>query len=236
LEAEQGSVPPVASPESKKPEVAIINRLLLAAPLAAGLLASCGPKAIALPEDPIERAATCSVVAAANAREASKSLGSLSFDDQAHVMHYALLAGSDSGAFDQERAARAAAKAQQVQESVTDAKWQDLVAPCAAAYPAAQPKPAVTLPADAFDAQMGCYTLASFLAKTMGGDPAVEEKLVEYGALNRKLDPRIGATLAARGVKTDSDQAKQLRNEALARTAKLGPLGTVLAACKARFG
>lgn len=213
-----------------------MRRLFLAAPLAAGLLASCGPQAIALPQDPIERAATCSVVAAANARETSKSLGSLSFDDQAHVMHYALLAGSESGSFDQERAAQAAAKAQEVQEGVTDAKWQDLVAPCAAAYPEAQAKHTVTLPPDPFEAQMGCYTLAAFLGKTMGGDPAVEDKVVEYGALNRKIDPKIGATLAARGIKTDSDKAKQLRNEALARAAKVGPPGPVLAACKARFG
>lgn len=151
-------------------------------------------------------------------------------------MHYAMLAGSEGGGFDQERAARAAAKAQEVQESVTGARWQDLVAPCAAAYPQAQAKQAVKLPADAFEAQMGCYTLAAFLARMMGGDPTVEEKLVEFGALNRKLDPRIGATLARRGIKTDSDRAKELRNEALAKTARLGPPGAVLAACKARFG
>ncbi|MGH6782037.1 MAG: hypothetical protein ACREB5_08030, partial [Sphingomonadaceae bacterium] len=41
-----------------------------------GLLAAsaCGPKALSLPADPIEAAATCGVVAAAQAREGQTSL------------------------------------------------------------------------------------------------------------------------------------------------------------------
>ena len=49
----------------------MVGRLLLAGAL---LLGSCGPKALTLPEDPVDRAATCGVIAAQSARLATNDI------------------------------------------------------------------------------------------------------------------------------------------------------------------
>ena len=49
----------------------MIRRFLITSAL---LLASCGPKTLTLPEQPVERAATCGVVAADSARLATRDI------------------------------------------------------------------------------------------------------------------------------------------------------------------
>src|SRR5262245_39389542 len=71
------------------------------------LLPGCGPKALSLPEDPIDRAASCGVVAAVQARAATADVkASLPFDSQGHILHYALLAASEGGSYEAERAVK----------------------------------------------------------------------------------------------------------------------------------
>ena len=75
-------------------------------PLAcAALLGSCGPKTLTLPDQPIDRAATCGVVAAAEARAASKDIKApLPFDAMGRVLHYPLLAGATGESFSSDNA------------------------------------------------------------------------------------------------------------------------------------
>ena len=68
------------------------------------LLAGCGKKSLALPTDPIERAATCGVIAAATLRTAAGVKGDLSPEDQGRIFHYPLLAASESGSYEAEKA------------------------------------------------------------------------------------------------------------------------------------
>ncbi|OHT21912.1 MULTISPECIES: hypothetical protein [Edaphosphingomonas] len=214
-------------------------RVVIAAPVLMGLaLSGCGPKALTLPDDPIDRAATCGVVAALGARAAGGGnvAAALPFDRQAGIMHYALLAGAEGKSFDQSRAAAVAARMPQLEAGISAGKWQDLAPACAAAYPQTQ-EPAggpIDLPQDALRAETGCYALGAFLNKTLGGPTsAYKDRLAEFTPMNRALDAKIGAGIAARGLKPDA--AVALRSEALATMVKLGPPAGVMASCVARF-
>lgn len=202
------------------------------------VLAGCGPKTLALPADPVEQAATCGVVAAAEARvrQPADVAKPLPLAAQSHILHYALLAGAAEQPFSQKRVAAVVARMPQIGEQVTKGKWQALVPACAAAYPQAVQAAPVELPAEALDTQLSCYTLAGFLDKALGaqGDAYVAD-LARYGALRRKLDDRIGSKLAAQGKSSAETQADD-RAERLGAAAKLGPPVKVMDACLAKYG
>ncbi|SFS03628.1 hypothetical protein [Sphingomonas jatrophae] len=211
----------------------------LAAAAGALALTGCGPKALTLPADPVEQAATCGVVAAAGARvgQAADAISKpLPLAAQAKTIHYALLAGAASEPFSQERVAAVVNRMPQIGDQVTKGKWQDLAPACAAAYPQAEAATPVTLPKDALDAQLGCYTLAAFLEKAFAtqGDAYLSDTSA-WSAMRRKLDDRIGSKLSARG-KDDAESQASERADALGEAAKLGPPVKVMEACVARFG
>jgi len=213
-------------------------RVAIFAPALAGLvLAGCGQKELALPDDPVDRAATCGVVAAAKARAGTANIAApLAFEEQGQIMHYAMLAAAEGKAFDTSRAAAVVSRMPEMESGITGGKWETLIEPCAKAYPATQISGPITLPADSLQAQTGCYALGAFLTRALGAqDAAYGERLAEYGAMNRDLDPKIGAGLARRGVGAKSDRAAEMRAEALAAVVKLGPPMTVMAACLDKY-
>jgi hypothetical protein len=208
----------------------------LAGPFAAGLLLTgCGAKPLELPADPIDRAATCGVVAAATARTALTDIKApLPLPAQGKIFHYALLAASGEGEFKAETANRVNKRMRELQESITAGKWRDLAPACDAAFPQAATT-AATLPEGRLDAQLACEELADF------ADVALEGEEVNYGnelaayhrmgtALNDALAPglraRAGAGLEAQG---------RERDRALAAAAKLGSPIAVLDKCAERF-
>jgi hypothetical protein len=205
-------------------------------PLVALLATACGPKPLTLPPDPVERAATCGVVAAAQARSGQADAKTpLTLEQQASILHYALLAGGEGKDYSQDRVAAVVQRMPELEAGITEAKWQDLVAPCRAAYPETAPGKPVELPKDALDARLSCYMLGEFLGKTLGQhEAALGDQLAQYGAMNRKLDPKIGAGQA--GLHLSKNQARDARREALGRAAHLGPPVAVMKACLAKFG
>lgn len=214
----------------RSPIAAIIPALALAA-------ASCGAPKLALPADPIGKAATCGVVAAADARLANTGNVSapLAFAKQGQIVHYALLAGANGGEFSRDRVAAVMQRMQEIQEKVTEGKWQALVQPCQSAFPAANPAHAVALPEDPLQAEMGCYMLGKFMVKALAGQGNVyDEQLVQFGELNRKLDPKIGHALDRRGIRSEAAR-KAEQDSALANAAKLGSPAKVMDACTARY-
>jgi hypothetical protein len=210
---------------------------LLYVPALAMALSACGAPKLALPADPIGKAATCGVVAAADARAANAQQVSapLSFDRQGQIIHYALLAGAEGDKFSREKAAAVVERMQAIQEDVTDGKWQALVQPCEAAYPEASSAQAVALPSDPLEAEMSCYTLGKFMVKALAVQGnAYEKQLLEFGTMGRNLDPKIGRGLDRRGIRSEAARLAQ-RDIALAKAAKLGSPAKVMDACTARY-
>jgi len=198
------------------------------------MLAGCGPKALMLPEDPVQRAATCGVVAAAGARQGTNIEAKLSFEAQSRILHYALLEGATGERFDSARAARVANAMPALTDEVTDGKWQGLQGSCDQAYPATKQQ-AVELPQDRLTAQLGCDGLADFVTTALReGEASYIDRIRALDNLQRKLDGDAGTLLQARGI--SPQRGVELRTEAMAKLVKLGPPDKVLDRCVAQFG
>lgn len=206
-----------------------------ALPLAMVLLASCGPHKLALPDDPVDRAATCAVVSAASSRSSAPVSGGLGFDAQTRIIHYAMLAGTDDKGLSAKRTAAVIARMSELEGHITDGKWQKLTAPCDEAYPEVRKVAGIELPASKFDAELGCYALGDFLARSVQtSDPKGETTLATYNKLHRKLDAPIGAGLKERGA-SQVEKTQLLKDQALGRMTRLGAPVKVMEMCTGRF-
>jgi hypothetical protein len=202
---------------------------------AAILLAGCGPKSLALPADPVDRAATCGVVAAAAARTSLADVQApLPLPAQGKIYHYALLAASTGEAFEAETANRVNQRMRALQESITGGKWRDLAPACDAAFPAAG-KTDVTLPEGRLDAQLACEELAEFTSVALEGEEVhFGNELAAYRRMRSELNDALGPGLRARaGPGTEAQTLERTR--ALAAAAKLGSPIAVLDRCAERF-
>ena len=211
-------------------------RASAAAAGAALLLASCGPKALALPEEMVDRAATCGVVAAAEARAATPDIKqSLPFTAQGRIVHYAMLAGAQGEEFAADTASAVSKRMSDLQEQITEGKWQELAPACRQGFPQAEiaePK----LPGERFEAQLACDEVGDFLSSALSSQESeYGNQLAEYSKLASKLDDTLGPGLRARaGAGLEAQQ--KLRREALADAAKLGsPMG-LMRQCVERYG
>ncbi len=182
----------------------------------------------------MERAATCGAVAAASARAATAVGEPLSLESIGKVIHYPMLAGSAGESFSPDTAAAVQARMSEIQDSTVEAKWQDLIPTCNAAFPAAAINQ-VTLPTDRFVAQLGCDELGDFLRSSVEAKDEYLEDFRKYRELRTKLEIGVSAGLKSRA---GSDRAAQQeeRREALATMAKAGPPVAAMRACLARYG
>ena len=212
-------------------------RLLPLAAAVALVLATCGPKTLALPADPIDRAATCGVIAAVEARAATDDIkASLPFAAQGRIIHYALLAGAEGGSFSTARAAAVNDRMGALEPAIIKGKWQTLLPACRAAFPAAAVSD-VRLPSDSLQARLGCDALGDFLVKTMGQQgSAYGNELLPYRHLGETLDrsAMIGALRqrAGRGLEAQQDE----RRRALAAIVQSGSPMAVMDRCIRRYG
>lgn len=201
-------------------------------------LTSCGgPKALALPADPVDRAATCGIVAAAEARNAVVDFNQpLPLAAQGRILHYAVLAASEGGHFSAETAGAVSKRMSALQGMVTNGKWQDLAPACRAAFPAAAQTGEVKLPANQLDAELGCSELAQFTATALDADKAhYAAQLSDYRRLRTKLSDRLGPALRSRAGSNLTAQ-RAAGDKALAGIAQLGSPVAVLDQCLKRFG
>lgn len=212
-----------------------MKALLAAAALSAFVLASCGKKTLTLPEDAIDRAATCGVVAAAGARLATNIQQVLPFEAQSEIMHHALIGASEGGEFSGETATRVSRRMSELEGGVTGGKWQELVPACKAAYPQTA-KTEITLPTTRFDAQLGCNELADFMVTALAEQESdYGNELAEYRKLTRKLENPLVPGLRSRAG-ADLKAQQVVRRKAVAAFSSLGPPVVVLKQCIARFG
>jgi hypothetical protein len=203
---------------------------------AALALAGCGKKTLSLPADPIDRAATCGVVAAAQARSAMTDIkAALPIEAQGKILHYALLAGAESDSFSIEQASTVSKRMPALEADITGGKWQELAPACAEAYPAAAASE-IELPSGRYDALIGCDEVAHFLTEALQRQEVQYGKeLGDYAELRRKLESQITPGLHARA---GSDTAKQQveRRKAMASMVKLGNPAVIAQQCVKRFG
>jgi hypothetical protein len=201
-------------------------------------LASCGgPRALTLPTDAVDRAATCGIVAAAEARSATADFNQpLPLAAQGRILHHALLAASEGGRFSAETAGEVSRRMTALQAGVTNGKWQDLAPACRAAFPAAAAGAGATLPADRLDAQLGCSELAQFTVTALEADKAhYGAELADYRRLRTRLSDRIGPALRSRtGSSLTAQRAEG--DKALAAIAQLGSPVALLDRCLKTFG
>jgi hypothetical protein len=199
------------------------------------LLAGCGAKSLDLPADPVDRAATCGVVAAATARTSVPDVKApLPLAAQGKIFHYALLAASEGGEFKADTANRVNKRMGELQEGITSGKWRDLAPVCAAAFPAAE-KTGVALPEGRLDAQLACEELAEFTSLALeGSEVHYGNELAAYRRMRSSLNDALAPGLRARaGAKLES-QGRE-RKRALAAAAQLGSPMAVLDKCVERF-
>lgn len=209
----------------------MIRPLLIAGTL---LLTSCGPKALTLPEEQVDRAATCGVIAANSARLATHDIqASLPFEAMGRIIHYPLLAGSTGKSFSSEVASKVQSRMSELQEGISEGKWQELVPACRTAFPATEIKQ-VELPADRFDAQLSCVELGDFLRSALEQEPEYANELAEYRRLGMKLETTLSSGIRSR-VGPDPNARREERLKALATISKAGPPVAVMRECLARF-
>ncbi len=213
----------------------MVPRTLAALSLAA-LLAACGPRALSLPADPVDRAATCGVVATIEARAATRDIKApLAFEAQEHVLHFALLAGAEEESFSTERSNAVLKRMPELQEEIGAGKWQELVPACREAFPQAQVSE-VRLPGSSVDARLQCDELGDFLSRALRSQGAHHAaRLNDYAALTRNINRTLGPGLRARAG-SDLQAQREERRKALAKAARLGSPSAVMKQCVERYG
>ena len=199
-------------------------------------LAACGgAETLTLPADPVDRAATCGIVAAAEARVATADVQApLPLEAQGRVIHYALLAASQGGEFEPETANSVSRRTAELQDRVTSGKWQALAPACAGAFPAAS-RTDVELPSARFEAQIACEELADFAGTALAAQETdYGNELAAWRQMRRTLNDALASGLTARAGSSLEAQRKA-RREALAAAADLGSPVAVLERCGQRF-
>jgi hypothetical protein len=197
-------------------------------------LAACGPKALALPEEPVDRAATCGSVAAATERAATAVGAPLSLEAIERVLHYPMLAGSAGPSFSPDVATAVQKRMSELQDSIVEGKWRDLIPACKAAFPATQIAE-VKLPGERFEAQLGCDELGDFLLSSLEAQEGYLTELGKYRQLTNKLEAPVAVGLRSRAG-SDPEARQAERRKVLATMTKAGPPDAVMQACLARFG
>lgn len=199
----------------------------LALVLALGL-AGCVRAELALPEDALSRAATCSAVRALELRQGGG--GAASFDGFTEILHFAMIAAAeDDVQVDLRRLMSVSNRAPAIMDEIRDKAWPSLVEPCNAAFPQTQRNPP-PLPPDPYEAGMTCFALADFLRLTGVGYPDDQ----------RWLAALTGPSLAAaqpilRQRASDDAEAQRIVSGYAARTFKAGRPAVTLAQCRRRF-
>ncbi|MDQ3482693.1 MAG: hypothetical protein M3448_04720 [Pseudomonadota bacterium] len=163
----------------------------------------------------MDRAATCGAVAAASGRLATGVSAPLPLEAIGKVLHYPMLAGSAGDSFSSDTATQVQTRMAELQDSIGEGKWQDLIPACQAAFPATTVDE-VTLPADTRTARLGC------------------DELGEYRRLSNEFERATSGRSSSAG--SSQTEAKDERRKALATMATAGPPVAVMRQCLKRFG
>ena len=214
------------------------RRFLFALNCLAGLavLSACGPHSLSLPDQPIDRAATCAVVAAASARSTTKDVSApLPLSAHGRIAHYALLAATEGGDYVPDTAGAVSRRMNLLKEKIADGEWEPLGPACRTAYPAAE-RTGRALPEDGFQAELQCSELGEFLYSALKAHESdYRNEIVGYRNLHLVLDERLARPLLAKAG-SDLEARRKVRHAGLVAAARLGNPVSVMEQCRRRFG
>lgn len=194
-------------------------------------LAGCGQPPLALPEEPLARASTCTAVRALELREGKSRAGPVSFDGFTEILHFAMIhAAQQEVEADLRQLITVSQRAPVAMQELQGREWDSLVEPCNAAFPETQKQPGPLLP-DPYEAGMTCFALADFLAKTAIDYPADRDRMA---ALAQRSLGAAQPTLRVRA-KDNNNEAHRIASGYAARAFKAGRPASLLDQCERRF-
>lgn len=215
-------------PTGAKPALAACA--LAASALAAGALAGCAPQELALSDDPLTRATTCTAVRALELRGGSGQERPVSFAGFLEILHVGMLSAAEDGVqVDVRRLITVSHQAPVLMEELSEKNWRSLVEPCNAAFPQTQ-RPAPPLANDPYEAGMTCFGIAEFVGQTAGAYP--DEQRSFAALAERALE---AARPELRNRARDEQDAARISAGYTARSFRAGMPASLLQQCARRF-
>jgi hypothetical protein len=207
------------------------SKLIIAVLPVTGLLASCANNGDSLPENPIERAATC--YAAAIAR-ISATPGAVTPEQANQAAQFAYLGAITDGIAEPSKLAEVMEKGTKLRPDIEKAATTGgYDAACANAYPQTVVGAFKGLPADERAARMICFTLSTAAMQVYQSSSITAP--VATASLNKKLDAELREEINAAGDVNPAELAG-FAMRSMARAVELGPMNDVLAACTTKYG
>lgn len=193
-------------------------------------IAACKNAEIKLPDNPIDRAATCY---AASITEISGTDGAITAEQANRFAQFVYLGIVNDGIAEQSKLALVMQKAEALRPEIEKAgNAADYKSSCAKAYPATVAGSFKGLPADDRSTRMVCFTLSTAALQIYESSQITPP--VATANMNTKLDVQLRDEINAEGNVNPAEIAG-LAMRSMAKAVELGPMNEVLAACVARY-
>lgn len=195
--------------------------------LAACMTAACVKEELALPDDDLSQAATCSAVRALELRQGSAAT---SFEGFTEILHFAMIsAAANDVEIDLRRLAAVSGRAPAIMAEIEGRAWETLIEPCNATFPQTQRNPPPLQP-DPYESGLTCFGLTDFLAKT-----AVEYPEAQSRAAAISVQALAAAQPVLRQRARSDEEAERIVAGYSARAFKAGRPAVLLEQCRRRF-
>ena len=192
---------------------------------------ACASAPLELPEESLERAATCTAVRTLELRAGKAEEGPLSFAGFTEIVHFGMMhASEDAVRVDLERLAAVQRRAEDEVRSLDGENWLSLVEACNAAFPETQKDPAPLL-SDAFEAGMTCYAFGDFLARASAANFPHEQR--SLAAMAERALAAAQPVLRQRA--RDEADARRISEGYAARAFNAGRPTSLVGQCQRRF-
>lgn len=194
-------------------------------------LAACNKPEIKLPDNPIERAATCY---AASISQTDADKGKITAEQANSAAQFIYLGAINDGLAEPSKIPVVIQKTEGLRESIEkagNAKSYDSA--CAKAYPSTAKGSFKALPADDRSTRMVCFTLSTAALQVYESNHITPPDAT--AKMNAKLDVGLRDEINAEG-KVNPAELAGFAMRSMAKAVEMGPMNDVLAACVKRYG
>lgn len=194
-------------------------------------LSACQKADVKLPDNPVERAATCY---AATITRISATAGALTAEQANQSAQFAYLGAVTDGIAEPSKLPEVMQKGEALRADMKEAgNAADYEAACAKAYPSTVAGSFKGLAADDRATRMVCFTLSTAAMQVY--EASSVSPSIATANLNVKLDAELRDEINASGNVNPAELAG-LAMRSMAKAVELGPMNEVLAACTTRYG